>query len=221
MGAGVLLAAGAVRIVAGKYFLSPLDGWTIPLWVAGIVWLAFGWPCLRWSLPAIVFLWFMAPIPYAGETLLSLPLQKVATKLSTMSLVMLGQPAISEGNVIWLGEHQLNVEEACSGMRIFVGIFALSFAFALFSRWEWWQKALVIAATLPIAIIANVSRLIITALLYQYTSGEAAHRFSHDFSGLVMIPFAAALFWGLLVYLDRLLPEAQQLSVVELGSSSR
>jgi exosortase len=214
-GAMLLLFACGLRVAAGLFFLGPLDGWTIPVWIAGAVWLLFGWQCLRWSLPAIAFLWFMIPIPFTAEYWLSVPLQAVATKLSTAALVMLGQPALAEGNTIWIGDQQLFIEEACSGLRIFVGIFALAFAFALLSRWTWWQKALALVAALPIAIVANVVRVVVTGLLYQFASGDVARQFSHDLSGLVMIPFAAALFWLFLVYLDRLFPIAEEYSVVE------
>jgi exosortase len=218
-GAALLLAASVLRLLAGAYFLGPLDGWTIPLWVAGAVWMLCGWQCLKWSLPAIVFLWFMIPMPFSAESWLSVPLQAVATKLSTACLLMLGQPALAEGNTIWIGDHQLFVEEACSGLRIFVGIFALAFAFTLFSRWSWWQKALALAAALPIAIVANVARIVATGLLYQLASSEAAQHFSHDLSGLVMIPFAAILFWLFLMYLDRLFPEAEVISAFDAGST--
>lgn len=218
-GAGLLLVAGLSRVVAGLFFLQPLDGWTIPVWLAGAVWLLLGWQCLRWSLSSIVFLWFLVPIPYTAERWLSLPLQRIATKLSTISLQMLGQPAISEGNTIWLGDHQLLVEEACSGMRIFVGIFALAFVYILFTRWNWWQKLLVLIASVPVAIVANVTRIVVTGLLYQFVSGAAADKFSHDIAGLVMIPFAAALFWLFLVYLDRLLPEVEEVAPLRYGAA--
>lgn len=208
----VLLTAAALRTVAGMYYLLPLDGWTLPITVAGCVWVLYGWPCLRWSLPAIAFLYFMVPLPYRAESWLSVPLQTFATKISTAALVFLGQPAIAEGNTILLGEQTLFVEEACSGLRIFVGIFALAFAFVLFSRWSWWQKGIVLLAVLPVAITANVIRIVTTALLYQWVSSAAAHRFSHDLAGFVMIPLAAALFWLLLLYLDRLFPVVEDIS---------
>jgi exosortase len=216
-GASVVLVACVLRVLAGAFYLGPLDGWTIPLWIAGVVWMLCGWQVLCWSLPSIVFLWFMIPIPFSAETLLSVPLQSVATKLSTACLVILGQPAFAEGNTIWLGDHQMFIAEACSGLRIFVGIFALAFAFVLFSRWSWWQKGIALVAALPIAVIANVTRVVVTGLLYQLASSDAAMRFSHDLSGLIMIPFAAALFGLFLMYLDRLFPEVQPLTVIEAG----
>jgi exosortase len=214
-GISLLMVAGAARVAANYFYLGALDGWTIPIWIAGIVWMVFGLKCLRWSLPAIVFLWFMVPIPFSAETMLSVPLQRIATRLSTGVLVMLGQPAIAEGNIIWVGDNKLFIEEACSGLRILVGIYALAFAFVLFSRWQWWQKALALVAALPIAILANVARVVVTGLLFQASTNEAARHFMHDFSGLAMIPFAAAMFWLLLIFLDHLFPEIEELSSLE------
>lgn len=211
-GLSLLLACLLLRYTAGIYFLQPLDRWTIPLWIMGCVWTLFGWACLRWALPCIIFLWFMFPLPYTAESLLSVPLQSLATKLSSASLLMLGLPVLAEGNTIWVGAEQLFVEDACSGLRIFVGIFALAFAFILFSRWPWWQKVLTLVAALPIAIVANVLRIVGTGLLYHWVSGSAGRQFSHDFSGLVMIPIAALMFWLFVKYLDRLLPEVEMIS---------
>jgi exosortase len=219
-GLAMLAAVAGVRLAAGRYYLIPLDGWTFPLWMAGLVWLVFGFKVLRWCLPSLIFLWFMFPIPYSVESWLSVPLQAVATKISTASLVMLGQPALSEGNTIWLGDHQIMVAEACSGLRIFVGIFALAFAFVLFSSWAWWQKLMALLVALPVAIVANATRIVVTGLLYQLASGEAAHRFSHDFAGIVMIPFAALIFWLFLVYLDRLFPAVELVSPVATMSQN-
>jgi exosortase len=214
-GGALLVAAMAARVTAGMYYLVPLDGWTLPLTVAGVVWLLFGRAILWWSLPSIVFLWFMVPIPYRAESWLSVPMQAVATKFSTAALVFLGQPAIAEGNTIFLGDHSLFVEEACSGMRILVGVFALAFAFALFSRWKFWLKGLVLLTAVPVAIATNVIRIVMTGLLYQWFSNDVGRKFSHDISGFVMIPLAALIFWLLLVYLDKLFP---QLEVIDQPS---
>ena len=211
-GFALLMACVGIRYLAAIYFLQPIDRWTIPLWIMGCVWVLFGWPVLRWALPSIVFLWFIFPLPYQAETLLSVPLQSLATKLSSATLLILGLPVLAEGNTIWIGEEQLFVEDACSGLRIFVGIFALAFAFAIFSNWPWWQRVLAVVAALPIAIIANVLRIVATGLLYHWVSGEAGRHFSHDISGIVMIPIAAAMFWLFTKYMDRLLPEVEMIS---------
>lgn len=221
LGLAVLAGCLVVRALAALFFLGPVDAWTLPLSIAGAVLTVGGWPLLRWSAPSIAFLYFMIPIPFSAETWLSVPLQRVATKLSTETLQLMGQPALAEGNVIWLQEHPLMVAEACSGLRILVGVFALAFAFVLFSSWAWWQKALVLIAAIPVALLSNAMRIVGTALLQRTFSGEVAHTFSHDLAGFVMIPVAAGLFWLLLLYLDRLFPRVEAVTPYRMVAGSK
>lgn len=197
------LALGG-RLLSARMYLDALDGWTILLWVFGFVWLLLGRRAAWWAAPSIGFLFFMVPFPYSMERSLSLPLQRIATKLSVVMMQMLGLSAFAEGNVITLGSHRLEVAQACSGMRIFIGIVALAAAYMILVKRPWWQRLLIAFAVLPIALISNATRIVFTGLLYQFASGETAQKFSHDFAGWVMIPFAAGLFALMLWYLDRL-----------------
>jgi exosortase len=200
----LMLMACLLRLVAAQFNLGALDGWTILLWVAGAVWLIVGYRVAWWAAPSIAFLFFMVPFPYGLERALSMPLQRIATKLSVTSMQMLGLSAFAEGNVIQLGSYRLEVAQACSGMRIFLGIVALAAAYMILVNRPWWQRLLIALAVLPIALISNATRIVLTGLLYLFASSEAAQKFSHDFAGWVMIPFAAALFALMLWYLDRL-----------------
>jgi exosortase len=217
-GLSLIALSIVIRAVGAWAYFDALDGWSIPIWIAGVVWLFFGWKIFAWSAPVIAFLWFMVPLPFRIEQGLSYPLQRLATKISTFVLQCLGQPALSEGNTILLGDAQLNVEQACSGMRIFLGIAALAFAYMIVVRRSWWERVLLLLAALPIALIANSSRIVVTGLLYQMVSGEAARHFSHDLAGWVMIPFAALLFALVLGYLRWLI---RDVSVVDAGALLR
>jgi exosortase len=148
--------------------------------------------------------------------MLSLPLQQIATKASCWTLQLLGQPAIAEGNTIMLGDHRLEVEQACSGLRLFVSILALAFAYLQLVKRRWWEKGLLLISVVPIAIVANAARIVATGLLYEYASTEAAKKFSHDFAGWAMIPFAAALFGAVLWYLRMLVREHEQIALSKL-----
>ena len=215
-GLALILMAMGMRFFSAQWFLGALDGWSILFWVAGVVWLLGGWRMLWWSLPSVAFLWFMIPLPFRVERWMSLPLQRVATKISCWTLQMFGQPALAEGNTILLGAndntsmfHHLEVEQACSGLRIFVGIVALAFAYLVLVRRPLWERALLLLSVLPIALIANATRIVGTGMLYQWVSGEAAHKFSHDVAGYVMIPFAAGLFALVLWYMSKLMQEVE------------
>lgn len=208
----------AVRFLGGRFYVDAVDGWSILFWVAGVIWLLGGWRVLWWGLPSVAFLWFMVPLPWKVERWLSLPLQRVATKISCWVLQGLGQPALAEGNTILLGEDRLEVEDACSGLRIFVGIVALAFAYIILVRRPWWEKVLLLVSVVPIALIANSTRIVVTGLLGQYVSGAAAQEFTHNVAGWVMIPFAAGLFALVLWYLSKLMREVE---LVDVGTVVR
>ena len=219
----VLVAIGlAMRFVGDWYYLESLDGWSILLWVGGAIWLFLGRAFFLWSLPSVAFLWFMVRLPFRLELGLSLPLQTVATHMSCWVLQMLGQPALAEGHTIYLGQHVLEVEQACSGLRIFIGIAALAYAYVAIVRRTWWEKAVLLLSVIPIALVANVTRVVCTGLLYQYVSGEAAKKFSHDLAGWVMILYAAGLFALVLWYLGKLVREVEPVeldAVVRRGNT--
>ncbi len=205
-----------VRVSAALFYIDAVDGWSILLWAGGAVWPLGGWRVFRWSLPSVLFLWFMIPLPFKAERILSFPLQTVATKLSCWVLQFLGQPALAEGHTILIGENRLEVAQACSGLRIFVGIAALAFAYVVLVRRPLWEKAMLLVSIVPIALIANSSRIVVTGLLQQIWSDEAAQTFSHDVAGYVMIPFAALLCALVLWFLGRLTSEVELLDVREV-----
>jgi exosortase len=217
-GLGLVVVSVVVRMLGARFYLDAIDGWSIPLWVGGAVWFLFGWPVFRWSLPSVAFLWFMVPLPFRVEHALSRPLQHVATVISCWILQCLGQPALSEGNIILLGDNRLEIEQACAGLRIFVGIVALAFVFVVLVRRTWWEKVLLAVCILPITLAANATRIVATGLLFQWVDGESAHRVIHDWAGYVMVPFAAVLFALAVWYLGKLV---KTVDVVDAGEMAR
>ncbi|HTI51722.1 MAG TPA: exosortase/archaeosortase family protein, partial [Planctomycetaceae bacterium] len=143
------------------------------------------------------------------EQTLSWQLQSLTTRLSTFVLQCLGQPAIAERHTIYLGDHVLEVEQACSGLRMVMGIAAVAFAFIVLHRRPWWEKLVIAGAVLPVAMCSNAVRVVVTGLLMQIVSGEAAARFSHDAAGWAMIVLAAVLFGVLVAYLNRLIIQVE------------
>lgn len=212
----VLVFSVAVRIAGSLCYIDAIEGWSLPLWVAGAIWMLGGRPMLWWAAPAVVFLGFMIPLPFRAETLLSGPLQGVASRLSCWFLQTLGQPAIREGNIVLLGDVRLNVVDACSGLRIFISICALAFVYDALTNKPWWTRWALVAAIAPVAIAANALRITFTGLLHLMVSGEAAHRFSHDFAGWLMLPVAGVLMAVWLWYISRLIVERQTVTAADL-----
>jgi exosortase/archaeosortase family protein len=75
------------------------------------------------------------------------------------------------------------------------------------------QKVVLLLSSIPVAVMCNILRLSVTAVLFLLASSEVAEKFFHDFAGLVMMPAAVLLMFGELWLMDKLTmpePEPQQ-----------
>lgn len=175
---------------------------TIPLAVAALT-LAFGgWWTLLWASPSIAFLWFMMPLPPSLNTFLAQPLQQLATLGSTTVLHLLGLPVLSEGNVIYIGIEKLEVERACNGLSMLQSFVALIAATTIVIDTPAWEKGLLLASAVPIALISNILRIVLTAYAYHQFGprailweGWTIAKVSHDTAGFAMMPIALMLVW--------------------------
>jgi exosortase len=205
-GISLLIIAIALRIVGRFAYMDFLDGWTLVPWVAGVVWLFCGLRVLRWALPAVLFLLLLVPMPYRAESMLSTKLQTFATTLSVGALRVIGLPAIPEGNTIWLEDQQMMVEEACSGLRIFVGMAAMGFFVAVLAQRLWIDRLVILASALPIAIAVNVFRVAATVMALHFLPKSVAG-LAHDLLGFAMIALGAGLLFAVKYYWEHLYRE--------------
>ncbi len=201
-----------IRWVAVYYNYGTVSEWAmIPLFM-GIAVFVGGWQWLLWSWPAIVFLFFMIPLPIPLRGLASMQLQMVATKLSVYVIQTFGIPAVSEGNVIRLTEKPLEVARACSGLRMMMLFFAICIGAAFVAKRPLWEKLIMVASAAPIAVMANVIRIVITAVVYELASYwpsvinlETTGELVHDWAGYAMMPIGLLLLWGEMAILSKLM----------------
>lgn len=191
-----LLSVGiAIRMVATFYLSHVAEMVSFVPSVAGVFLLMGGWRMMRWAGPAVAFLVFMFPLPGFLDAQLLTPLQRIATRSSTYVLQTMGIPSYYEGNVIYIGEMQLGVVEACSGLRMLTIFIALSFAIVLVTERPLWERIVIVFSSIPIALISNIVRIVVTALLYKAVGAEWVDRVFHDLDGWLMMPFALGLLY--------------------------
>jgi exosortase len=205
----LLLATGMVLLLLGtRYYQGWVRAISLLFCLAGTSLLVGGWPMLRWAWPAIAFLVFMIPLPYRVERALGQPLQNLATVSSTYALQTLGMSALAEGNIILLSGHlRIGVAEACNGLGMLMMFFAYSTAAALVIQRPWLDRVLIVTSAIPIALAANVARIVVTAVLEATVGGEVANMVYHDLAGWLMMPLALATLWAELQLLARLFLE--------------
>jgi exosortase len=193
LGLLLLIGAAALRLYGAASYRLYFDQISLLPALGGMALLAGGRTALHWAWPAITFLAFMVPLPFFVEMSLSGPMQTFATLVSTFVLQTLGRPALAEGNVILLNDIELNIVEACSGLRMLVVFFALSTAVAMLMKKPLWERLFIALSAAPIALIANVLRISITGLCYDTFGNHYGGQFFHDAAGWLMMPLGLAM----------------------------
>ena len=220
LGLALLVIGMMVRIIAVESDIEPLDALSLLPTVFGMVLLVGGWSVLSWSWPALAFLAFMMPLPFTIEVALAVPLRRIATGMSTYALQTLGCPAMAEGNIIFIDDIRLGVEEACSGLGMLMTFFALATAMAMIINGSWSDRLVLIASAIPIAILANVIRITATGVAYHLAGKESslAHMIYHDLAGWLMMPMALGMMWLELKFLKHLFVEETAAAPLPMSS---
>jgi exosortase len=195
LGAALLLAGLAMRLAGTYWYFTSAESIALLPCIAGLVLLVGGLHLWRWAWPAVLFLAFMIPLPFRVASALSGQLQWLATITSTYVMQTLGLPALAEGNVILLNEHQIGIVEACSGLRMLVVFFALSTAVVLLVQRHWIDRLLILASAVPIALASNIIRITGTGIMYDAGFSEMANHFFHDAAGWLMMPIGLSFLW--------------------------
>jgi len=211
-GLAVLAVGAGVQLLGGYFLMGPVAAFALLPYLAGIALLLGGFPLLKWSWISIVFLFFMIPPPWRLESAMDSALQSLATQASTFVLQCLGMMAVSQGNVIQLTETRLGVAEACSGLSMLITLIALATAVAIMIERPWSDRVVLVLSSIPVALVANVARIVLTAVLQETMGGEETIEFHHDLAGWVMIPFALLLYWIEIQILSKLAPEEDQIA---------
>jgi exosortase len=163
--------------------------------IAGLILFHLGADIFRVLSFPLAYLFFMIPLPALVFNAVAFPLQGLAAQNATWVLDLLGVPVLRDGNVIHLSHITLGVTEACSGIRSLISLIALAVAWAYWTLPGVWPRLVLVSAAVPITIVANAIRVVLTGLIGQRFGVEHAQGFFHVFEGWVIFLVA---FVGLL-----------------------
>ncbi|MGA8939405.1 MAG: exosortase/archaeosortase family protein [Acidobacteriaceae bacterium] len=185
---GIWLVVAAIFVLflgvyGAELFLSRLS---LVMLLGGVVWTIFGRTFLREVRFAILVLLLAIPIPAVIFNQVTFPLQLFASRMASAILPLFGVPVLRDGNIIQLPALQLEVAEACSGIRSLMSLFAVAIFYGYFLEHSTWRRVVLALAALPIAVFANAARIVGTGLCVQYWNPDKAVGFFHEFSGWLM-----------------------------------
>lgn len=143
-------------------------------------------------LPAVVVMAFLVPVPGRIRQEIALPLQSWTAQVTQGILSLFGVPVDVQGISLVLNGQQVNIAEACNGMRMVFTLVLVSYIFAFITPLRGYVRAIILIASPLTAIVCNVIRLIPTVWVFGHYPPAVAERF-HDISGWVMLVVAFLL----------------------------
>ena len=156
----------------------------IPLVLGAALFAAGGTTLVRPCAAPLAFLTLMVPPPRFLIYALLFRLKLLVTDISVWLLHATGRPVTAEGNQILTPGHTLFVADACSGLTSIITLLPLACIAAYFLCHGVWRRALVIASVVPLALAANVVRILVTVELVQARGVEYAQGLLHEGFGL-------------------------------------
>ncbi|MBN1140903.1 MAG: VPLPA-CTERM-specific exosortase XrtD [Deltaproteobacteria bacterium] len=174
--------------LGGEFFTLYLSAWLV---LVGLCWTLLGRTFIRLLWFPLAMIPAMFPVPNVIAANLSLRLKLISSDLGVRLMHLAGMSAYREGNIIDIGFTQLQVVDACGGLRYFFPIVLLAMLLGYLYRLNWWRWGAVIASAPPIVVLANGLRIAGTGYLFPFFGPRVAEGFFHDFAG--WFSFMAAL----------------------------
>ena len=209
----VLFLSGVLYLVGKLGSVETLTYMAIWAAVVGLALLLLGIRMAKGLAFPFLILGFIVPLPPFLNRLFTFKLKLISSALSVKMMQVSGLSVFREGNIIDLGVTQLQVVDACSGLRYVYPLLLMGLLFGYLFHRKWWERAIMVLATIPISVFSNALRIAITGYLTLKVSPEVADSFFHGFSGwlifMVSLAFLMMLGWFLKIMKPRLAKEVR------------
>jgi exosortase B len=191
--AAALMALSLIAYVFGRAFdFLAIEVLAFGAVLLALFYLAFGGEAVRRMWFPIVYMGFVVPIPGWVIDTITGPLKAYVSHSATYLLERAGYPIVREGVTLYVAQYQLLVEDACAGLNSLISLTAISLFYIYVLHNASWRYALFLMLwIIPVALLANLLRVIILVLITYHFGNAAAQGFLHSTAGLVM--FATAL----------------------------
>lgn len=181
-----------LQIFARITQIVELEGYLMYASIIAVLYGLVGFEALRRLWFPLLYLAFIFPPPESLVALATVPMKIWLSKAAIGFLQLFNYPIGGQGVTIYIGQYELLVAAACSGINSIISLSAISlFYIYMRHKAEWLYALLLVFLIVPVALVANFFRVLILILLTYHAGEAAAQGFMHNFAGIVM--FAIAL----------------------------
>ncbi len=201
----LLIAAGlGLRLVGELTTMQTLEHYAFLLVIYGLVLALTGAAVFRRMWAAMLVLIFALPLPSVFDNALSLQLQLLSSQLGVLVIRAAGISVLLEGNIIDLGSYQLEVAQACSGLRYLFPLMTLALIVAYLFRGPLWKRAVIFFSSIPITVLMNGLRIGFIGITVEHWGSGMAEGALHDFEGWLVFMFSSGLLLVTAAWMARL-----------------
>jgi exosortase len=194
-GFAFLVPALALHAVDAGMHTQLLSAAALMLSLPGFALLLLGVPRTKAIAFPLAFLAFSLPIPLAFTEQIHWQLRQIATAGTAAIVPWFGIPLFVEGTTLHMAKGALEVADACSGFSTLYAAIAVA-ALTAYSTRSPMRRALVLLSAAPLAIAANLLRVIALVLLVVWQGGAILDTFVHPLSGLATFALVLpVIFW--------------------------
>ena len=159
-----------------------------------VPWAFFGKDTAKAVLFPALFLLFCIPLATFLDVV-TVHLRLLASSTAFAVARGVGADIVQQGTMVGAadGSFSIDVADPCSGLRSLFALMALTAGYAYFTQPTWLRRGILFAASVPIAILGNVMRILTIVLVANFASSDFATGFYHDYSGFVVFAVAILL----------------------------
>jgi len=200
----VLLVTGALLQIASAFMrIHFTSGLSFVVILTGITFFIFGNKLGIKLLFPLLFLLSMVPMPLSAVADLTLNLKLFAARCTMSIIDLLGIPAVQDGSRINFSNSSVLVADACSGLKSLIALISFGALFAYVSGLSSYMKSILFISSMPVAIIANITRILIVSLAANRWGSEFADSI-HGVTGILVFVIAFILLFSISSVLSEL-----------------
>jgi exosortase B len=204
IGLAVLLPGLLLYVIGRSLGISVFEVGSLAPVLAGTVLAMRGTAGLRKLWFPIAFVVFLIPLPGTFVDSLTGPLKQQVSVTAERLLHAANYPVARDGVMLTVGQYQLLVADACSGLNSMFSLMALGALYLYLMQRSYLHSSLIIAGVLPIAFAANIVRVLALVLVTFHFGDDAGQGFLHGAAGMVLVIAALLLIIALDALLGRL-----------------
>jgi len=190
----IFVPALLIHLFAYFFEINFVSGFTLIAVLFGLAIYLYGSDVTKKIVFPVMFLIFMVPLPQVMIINISFKMKMMAAQVATSIINLMGIHAIRDGSIVYLKpETSLTIGSPCSGLSSLIALTALGALYAYLVKMSRIRKIILFALSIPIALIANILRIVLLLLVgFAYDAKIATGEFVHGFLAFLLYLFAIA-----------------------------